>query len=100
MGLVVTSTVLEATEVRASERIHSAKCRARKAPASSASPSCRRVMVRSEARSKKSAAGATASAAKVSRQAATASDSTPSPWAMRAQIAPAAIDSIPPTATK
>ena len=87
-GLVVISAVLEATEVYSSEVIQVAKCSARKKPAVSAITSCRRVSRVSSWRACSSATGVMMRAAKPSRQLATASELTPSAWAMRARMAP------------
>ena len=87
-GLVVTSAVLDATEVYSSELIQVAKCSARKKPAASAIATCRRVSRASSWRDCSSATGVMMSAAKPSRQLATASELTPSAWAIRAKMAP------------
>ncbi len=100
-GLVVTSAVLEATEVYSSELIQVAKCSARKKPAASAMPICLRVRRASSWRDCRKATGVMISAAKPSRQVATASELTPSAWARRAKMAPKEIAARPmPRTTK
>ena len=81
IGLVVTSTVLLATEVYASELIQVAKCAASRQPASNARRRSRRDKPRISLPTRASASGVSSSAASVRRSAAIDSDGTPAPCA-------------------
>jgi hypothetical protein len=67
IGDAVTSVTLAATDVSFTDGIHSAKCRAKIAPESTAIPTCPRVSARNSARRSATAAGSTAAAANALR---------------------------------